>query len=60
MLEEVSVCIVLDSDIRRLLNKLVSIVKVLWCNHGDEEATWEQEEDMRSVYSKFFWEMPIF
>ena len=49
-----------DSDIRRLLNKVVSIVKVSWYDYCDEEATWKQEEDIKSVYPKFFQEIPTF
>ena len=32
---------ILDREIRRLRNKQVPLVKVLWQHHGMEEATWE-------------------
>ena len=36
---------ILDRDVKVLRWKLVSLVKVLWRNHGKEEATWETEEE---------------
>ena len=37
-------------DQKVLRNKIIPLVKVLWKNHSDEEATWEREEDMRQKY----------
>jgi hypothetical protein len=37
-----------------LRTKTIPIVKVLWCNHGVEEASWEAEYDMRSRYPHLF------
>ncbi|XP_071920647.1 uncharacterized protein [Coffea arabica] len=34
----------LDRRIKKLWNKQIPLVKVLWRNHGIEEATWEVEE----------------
>jgi hypothetical protein len=34
--------------------KTIPIIKVLWRNHGVEEALWEAEHDMRSRYSHLF------
>ncbi|XP_071928108.1 uncharacterized protein [Coffea arabica] len=36
----------LDRRIKELRNKQIPLVKVLWRNHGLEEATWEVEEEM--------------
>ncbi|KAL4351688.1 hypothetical protein GQ457_06G013250 [Hibiscus cannabinus] len=41
---------ILDREVKRLQNKNVSLVKVLWRNHKMEEATWEPEETMRTQY----------
>ncbi|KAA3486559.1 reverse transcriptase [Gossypium australe] len=35
---------ILDRDIKVLRRKFDPLVKVLWRNHGSEEATWEPEE----------------
>jgi hypothetical protein len=37
-----------------LRTKTIPIVKVLWGNHGVEEASWEAEHDMRSRYPHLF------
>ncbi|XP_016690790.1 uncharacterized protein [Gossypium hirsutum] len=34
---------ILDRDVKVLMRKSISLVKVLWQNHGTEEATWEPE-----------------
>ena len=39
---------ILDSEVKQLRNKQVSLVKVLWQHHGMEEATWELESTMRA------------
>ena len=44
--EEVSVQI-LDRQVKKLRNKEVVFVKVLWKNHLVEGATWESETDMK-------------
>ncbi|WMV41603.1 hypothetical protein MTR67_034988 [Solanum verrucosum] len=51
--EEVSVEI-LDHQLKKLRNKEVSSVKVLWRNHLVEGATWEHEADMKSRYPHLF------
>ncbi|XP_016752348.1 uncharacterized protein [Gossypium hirsutum] len=38
---------ILDRDVNVLRRKSVPLVKVLWCNHGKEKATWEPEKAMR-------------
>ncbi|KAA0053208.1 pol protein [Cucumis melo var. makuwa] len=37
---------ILAREVKKLRNQEISLVKVLWQNHGVEEATWEREEDM--------------
>ena len=51
--EEVPVEI-LHRQVKRLKNKEVSTVKVLWSNHLVEGSTWEAEDDMRSCYPHLF------
>ena len=51
--EEVPVEI-LDRQVKRLRNKEIATVKVLWRNHLVEGATWEAEADMRSRYPHLF------
>ncbi|XP_021767759.1 uncharacterized protein LOC110732152 [Chenopodium quinoa] len=45
---------ILDSKVRSIRNKDVSIVKVLWSNQKTKEATWETEADMRKRYLELF------
>ncbi|WMV45797.1 hypothetical protein MTR67_039182 [Solanum verrucosum] len=51
--EEVPVEI-LDRQVKKLRNKEVASVKVLWRNHQVEGATWEAEADMKSRYRHLF------
>ena len=51
--EEVPVAIV-DRQIRKLRNKEMAMVKVLWRNHEVEECTWESEQSMKDKYSQLF------
>ncbi|TYK06676.1 pol protein [Cucumis melo var. makuwa] len=41
---------VLAREVKVLRDRGIALVKVLWRNHGVEEATWEREEDMRTQY----------
>jgi hypothetical protein len=43
-----------DKKEQVLHTKTIPIVKVLWHNHGVEEASWEVEHDMRSRYPHLF------
>ena len=52
--EEVPVQI-LDRQVKKLRNKEVASVKVLWKNHLVEGATWEAETDMNSHYPHLFY-----
>ncbi|TYK23903.1 ty3-gypsy retrotransposon protein [Cucumis melo var. makuwa] len=45
---------ILAREIKKLRSREISLVKVLWRNHGNEEATWEREEDMRAQYPELF------
>ena len=51
--EEVPVQI-LDRQVKKLRNKEVVSVNVLWKNHLVEGATWEAEVDMKSRYPHLF------
>ena len=51
--EEVPVEI-LDRQVKRLRNKKIASVKVLWRNQYVERATWEAEEDMKKCYPYLF------
>ncbi|XP_050938643.1 uncharacterized protein LOC127148600 [Cucumis melo] len=39
---------ILARDIKMLRNRGIALVKVLWRNHGAEEATWKRQDDMRA------------
>jgi len=45
---------VFDFQVRRLRNKEVPLVKVIWQNQSVESATWETEADMRAKYPHLF------
>jgi hypothetical protein len=45
---------IVDKKEQVLRTKTIPIVKVLWRNHGVEEASWEVEHDMRSHYPHLF------
>jgi hypothetical protein len=45
---------IVDKKEQVLCTKTIPIVKVLWRNHGVEEASWEAEYDMRSRYPHLF------
>ncbi|KAA3483464.1 DNA/RNA polymerases superfamily protein [Gossypium australe] len=45
---------ILDRDVKVLRRKSVPLAKVLWRNHGAEEATWEPEDVMRQQYPHLF------
>ena len=51
--EEVPVQI-LDRQVKKLRNKEVVSVKVLWKNHLVEGATWEAKANMKSPYPHLF------
>ena len=45
---------ILYRQVRKLWNKEVASVKVLWRNQQVEEVTWEAEEAMKLKYSHLF------
>nr|GEX26120.1 putative nucleotidyltransferase, ribonuclease H [Tanacetum cinerariifolium] len=45
---------ILDRQERVMRKKTIPLVKVLWKNHPESEATWENEEMMRTDYPHFF------
>jgi hypothetical protein len=45
---------IVDKKEQVLRTKTIPIVKVLQCNHGVEEASWETKHDMRSRYPHLF------
>ena len=51
---------ILAQDTRGLRNKVIPLVKISWGNHRDEEATWEQKDDVKRAYPKLFQELPTF
>ncbi|KAK8694914.1 hypothetical protein V6N13_072458 [Hibiscus sabdariffa] len=51
---EEELVMILDKEVKRLQNKNVSLVKVLWRNHNVQEATWEPKEIMKEQYSYLF------
>ena len=45
---------IVDRKDQVLWNKVIPLVKVLWMNHGKEEATWELEDQMQTLYLHLF------
>ncbi|KAK6151654.1 hypothetical protein DH2020_014289 [Rehmannia glutinosa] len=45
---------IVDREVKKLKNKEIPLVKVIWKNHRIEEATWEREEDMKQKYPELF------
>ncbi|WMV30009.1 hypothetical protein MTR67_023394 [Solanum verrucosum] len=50
---------ILDREVKKLRNKEVASVKVLWRNHIVKGATWEAEADKMSRYPYLFPSTPI-
>ena len=46
---------ILDWKDKKLRNKIIRLVKILWRNHAVEEATWETEDQMRDLYTRLFY-----
>ena len=38
---------IIDRQVKRLRNKDIASVKVIWRHHSVEKVTWEPKEDMR-------------
>ena len=45
---------IVDHKVKQLRKREIPMVKVIWRNHGLEEATWETEEKMRRDYPHLF------
>ena len=45
---------VVDRKERETRNRVVKFYKVLWSNHGEEDATWETKDYLKEVYKAFF------
>ena len=45
---------IVDKKEQVLHTETISIIKVLWRNHGIEEASWEAEQNMWSRYPHLF------
>ncbi|XP_071905696.1 uncharacterized protein [Coffea arabica] len=45
---------ILEREVKEMRNKEIPLVKILWKNHGLEEATWEWEEEMQKKYPDLF------
>ena len=45
---------ILAREVKELRNKKISLVKVMWHQHGIEEATWKPEDSMRPQYPNLF------
>ena len=45
---------ILEYRVKKLRNKSIPLVKVLWTNHNSIEAAWETDEDIRSKYPNLF------
>nr|CAD1833597.1 unnamed protein product [Ananas comosus var. bracteatus] len=45
---------VLAREMRKLRNRDIPYVRVLWSNHGEQEATWELESALRERYPHLF------
>ena len=45
---------ILDRKIKQLQNKEVSLLKIQWNKRGQEEATWELEDAIKTKYPEFF------
>ena len=45
---------ILAREVKKLRNKEIPLVKVLWRNHKVEEATWECKDEMKTNYPELF------
>ncbi|KAK6140959.1 hypothetical protein DH2020_025298 [Rehmannia glutinosa] len=46
---------ILLREVKRLRNKEIPLVTVLWRNQSIKEAIWETEDEMRTKYPNLFW-----
>jgi hypothetical protein len=45
---------ILDTLARVTRNKVINMCKVQWSHHGEDEATWEREEELQIDFSSSF------
>jgi hypothetical protein len=45
---------ILDTLTRVTRNKMIRMCKVQWSHHGEDEATWEREEELRIDFPHLF------
>jgi hypothetical protein len=45
---------ILETSERVMRNKRITMCKVQWSHHTEEEATWEREEELKAEFSSFF------
>jgi hypothetical protein len=45
---------ILDTLTRDTRNKVIKMCKVQWSHHGEDEATWEREEELRIDFPHLF------
>jgi hypothetical protein len=45
---------ILDTQERMTHNRVVKLYKVVWSNHSDRDATWEQEDYLKENHSTFY------
>ena len=45
---------ILDTKERVTRNRLTKLYKILWSNHGENDATWEAEEYLHENYPQFY------
>ncbi|GAV69907.1 Chromo domain-containing protein [Cephalotus follicularis] len=45
---------ILDQRVKKLRNKTIQLLKVLWQYHEVEEATWGTEDDIKAKYPQLF------
>jgi hypothetical protein len=49
---------ILDTLTRITRNKVIKMYKVQWSHHGEDEVTWEREEELRIDFPIFFLVLP--
>jgi hypothetical protein len=45
---------ILDTSTRVTRNKVIKMCKVQWSHHGEDEAAWEREEELRIDFPHLF------
>jgi hypothetical protein len=45
---------ILDTTERVTHSKVIKMCKVQWSHHTEDEATWEQEEELKADYPELF------